>query len=84
MASFLSATLTLVKVLRRSFRGHGTTTMLARTFLAQYERSGVELSCDAFDSVHEWVVVVKFFIFVGVEKEKRGLDFRIAVFAIDL
>ena len=48
--------------------------MLARTFLAQYERSGVELSCDAFDSVHEWVVVVKFFIFVGVEKEGAGFQ----------
>ena len=71
MASFLSATLTLVKVLRRSFRGHGTTTMLARTFLAQYERSGVELSCDAFDSVHEWVVVrVKLYLFAGAGVRK--------------
>ena len=76
MASFLSATLTLVKVLRRSFRGHGTTTMLARTFLAQYERSGVELSCDAFDSVHEWVVVVKLIV--------SGKGARIAVSSLDL
>ena len=34
----------------------------------------MELSCDAFDSVHEWVVVVKFFIFVGVEKEGAGFQ----------
>ena len=44
----------------------------------------MELSCDAFDSVHEWVVVrVKFFIFDGVKK--GGWDFRIAtVSSLDL